>query len=356
MSENTCFRGSIDVFIWWSVCDFITSSFEHLDMNRRYILVFLGTVFVIAVAAQLLNMGPEQRFMVQMYDASRSTYHVEYDIEASGLGGLFTGAVERPELYAKRGESKFVFGVLGTTFASYGVFDNRTVTCTEGSVLGLESGQDISCSASYSDYSVEEIRSGLENASVSIEGTETVAGRECRLYIFEDAEEVAGAMPPEAGLSNYPDSRLEVCLDSDKGYPATIRVVSNQSSELRSDEEGPGREILAIRAVDYSADVSDSVFEIPVDTSVSLGCEPFHANITTFDYGGGAVVSVNGQNRTLDLPDDAMERMELETGDRVSGLNRVEVYTDGRKSSDICYHYSFEGLFNSTYDGFDYGY
>lgn len=313
----------------------------------------------VAVAAsgcsQILgSQSPEQQFKSQISDMTSSEYHVTYDIEMNvgGMGGIISNAVQEPELYSDGENSKFVADVTGMTFAIYNLYGNRTTSCTEGSVFGLTNSSGIDCSVS-TGTSTTDFEEAFEKVNITRNGTRTAAERECNMYVLRGAENVnSSAVPDQA--EQYDDGTFNVCLDKQKGYPAIVSVKSDQqqSSELR-DSSGT-REVVRVETTSYDADLSGVSLEVPVDISTSVTCEPFQANITTFDYSGETQVSVNGENRTVQLESESTETLNFSNESRISGTNEVIVDTGNERTESTCYHY--ESLFGDTDYDFDYNY
>lgn len=333
-------------------------------MRTSLIIVISLAVAASGCSALTGSMTPEQQFKSQFNDFRTSDYHVTYEVEANigGLGSIVSGAINKPEIYSRDGQSKFVVGVSGVTAAAYDIFENRSVVCTQGSIFGgvMGSGSEteskVSCEVLSSSSAVQEYEDDFEDVNISIEGTETVANRECTNYRIKPTEEVKDnlsdeSIPGSSGISDYKDSKVNICLDNQKGYPALITVKSNETSELRS--EGM-KELLRIEATDYDMDFEGVNMEVPVNVGASISCDPFTVNISSFGYSGEVMYSVNGEeNVTTQVEADETAKVNLANESRISGSNEVQVYTDGESTSASCYHYSYD--FGTDY-GTDYDY
>lgn len=333
-------------------------------MRTSLILVVSLAVAASGCSALTGSMTPEQQFKSQFNDFRNSDYHVTYEVEANigGLGSIVSGAINEPEIYSRGDQSKFVVGVSGVTAAAYDIFENRSVVCTQGSIFGgvmgtgSEAGSEVSCEAFSSGSTVQEYQDDFEDVNLSIEGTETVANRECTNYRVRPTEEVNDTLsnesiPGSSGISDYTDSKVNICLDNEKGYPALITVKTNETSELRSDGM---KELLRVEATGHDMNFDGVDMEVPVDVGVSASCDPFTANVSSFGYSGEVMYSVNGEeNVTTQVDADETATVDLANESRVSGSNEVQVYTDGYSTSASCYHYSYD--FDTDY-GTDYDY
>ena len=321
---------------------------------RRTAILFLSLVVVVSGCSQILgSQSPEQQFKSQVQDMTSSTYHVSYEVEAqlSGLGGIVTGSVQNPELYSNGEKSKMAVDIADMTFAAYGLFQNRTTTCSEGSLFGISNNTGLQCSVSTTG-SID-FEEQLEEVNITRNGTRTVADRKCNMYVLRSDEEINASGVPSTA-TQYSEGTVNICLDRQKGYPAIVTMESEveQQSELRSGNSST--QSIGLRATSYDGSVSTSL-EVPVDISTSLTCDPFQANVTTFDYSGDTTVSVNGENRTVQLQEESTRTLDLSNESRVSGTNEVIVDTGENRRESTCYHY--ESLFgdSSDYD-FDYNY
>ncbi|MFB6181240.1 MAG: hypothetical protein ABEJ93_05170 [Candidatus Nanohalobium sp.] len=317
----------------------------------KWSLVLLVSVAVMASGCTALEdqMSDKQKFKSQLGKMQSSTYHVTYDLEVNmgGMGGMISGMVEQPELYSTGENSKFVVGVSGMTTAVYDVFGDQPAVCSEGSVLGglgqmqqQSSGTGINCNYASSKqyFSQDSMEKMLENISVTVEGVETVKDRKCTMYSLKGSAEDLNTSVPTQASSLSGSGEVNICLDEEKGYPAIISVKANQSSELRSSEEGL-KEMIRVEAESYSSEVGDVEMEVPASIGLKAGCRPFQANISSFDYSGDVKLSVNGENRTVQVSSGGIETVSFSNETRESGVNNVAVYADGAVKSDTCYYY-----------------
>lgn len=335
-------------------------------MFMRLSMILLVSLTLVASGCSMLggSMTPEQQFKSQLQDMSQSDYHVEYEVEMNvgGFGSVISGMINEPEIYNRGDQSKFVVGVSSVTAAAYDIYSNDTVLCTQGSLFGgimggmgtgssTGTGSEVTCQRASDQYSMsqDKIDNWMENVTVSVEGTKTIADRECRNYRVEESEDMNSSALPEQASEYADNSTMNVCLDKQKGYPALISVKQNQTSELRSDGM---KEIMRIEVTDYDTDFEGASFDIPQDVSSSVECDPFETNVTTFDYSGEVTINVNEENNiTRQVESNSKETFSLDNETMVSGSNEVTVYTDsGESASASCYDYSFD-----DYD-FDYNY
>lgn len=318
---------------------------------RRTAILFLSLAVAVSGCSQILgSQSPEQQFKTQVQDMTSSTYHVSYEIETqlSGLGGIITGSVQNPEIYNSGDDSKMVVDVAGMTFATYDLFQNRTTTCSEGSLFGISNSTGLQCSVSTTG-SID-FEEQMSEVNITRNGTRTVAERECNMYVLRSDEEINASGVPDTA-TQYSDGTVNICLDREKGYPAIVTVMSEvEQSDLRSD--GSSTQSISLRATSYEGSVSTSL-EVPVDLSTSLTCEPFQLNVTTFDYSGDTTVSVNGENRTIQLQEESTRTLNFSNESRISGTNEVIVDTGENMKEATCYHY--ESLFGDSSD-FDFNY
>ncbi|MFB6174412.1 MAG: hypothetical protein ABEJ87_00355 [Candidatus Nanohalobium sp.] len=310
----------------------------------RLSVVLLVSLALLASGCASLGGGmtTEQKFKSQLQDMTQSNYHVKYKISASGKAGILEGAVQTPEIYSKGGQSKFVagfsFGIASGQIAAYDIFSESPVICTtSGSSYGMGSQTGPQCSVSSSNvsFSKEKIDRFMKNISLEMKGTETVAGRKCNMYEITSAENLTDRLPDQA--SQYGQGKVNICLDSGKGYPAIISVKANQTSQIRESEGLT--EVFRLEVKEYNTDFPDGVFEVPVDAAASLSCDPFEATVTTFDYSGQIKISVNGgENMTRQVEADSKETFSLDSSKKDSFSNEITVYTDsGESHTASCY-------------------
>ena len=292
------------------------------------------------------NQTPEQQFKSQISDMKGSEYQVSYEIDAdlSGLGGLISGSVREPELYNDGQNSKMVVDVAGVTMAMYDLFQNRTVTCSEGSILGINNESELDCSVS--NTGSIDFEEQFEKVNISRNGTRTVADRKCNMYVLRSQEEINASGVPSAA-TEYSDGKVNICLDRQKGYPAIMEARSEiEQSELRSG--GSSTQSIGLEATSYQDSASAESLEIPVKLATSMTCDPFQANITTFDYSGETKVSINEQNRTINLDENSQRTLDLSTDRRESGSNSLKVYAGENTMEETCYHYGSLGDYGET--------
>lgn len=320
---------------------------------RRTAILFLSLAVVVSGCSQILgSQSPEEQFTSQVADMTSSEYHVTYDIETqlSGLGGVISGSVQNPELYSNGENSKMVVDVAGMTFAAYGLFQNRTTTCSDGSLFSITNDTGVSCSVS--NTGSVDFQEQLDEVNITRNGTRTAADRECNMYVLRSNEELNASGVPDTA-TEYSDGTLNLCLDKEKGYPAIVEMKSEtEQSELRSD--GSSTQSISITATSYDGTVSDESMEVPVDVATSFTCEPYQLNITTFDYSGQTTVSVNGINRTLGLEDESTETLDLSTDQRESGTNTAKVYAGEEVKEATCYQLGSYDFGETDYNFSDY--
>lgn len=260
---------------------------------------------------------------------------------------MISGSVQDPQLYNDGESSKMVVDIAGVTIAMYGLFQNRTVTCSDGSLLGISNESELDCSVS--NTGSIDFEEQLENVNISRNGTRTVADRKCNMYVLRSQEEINASGVPSAA-TDYSDGTVNICLDRGKGYPAIMEARSEvEQSELRSG--GSSTQSIGLEATSYQRSVSAESLEVPVKLVTSMTCDPFQANITTFDYSGEATVSINEQNRTINLDENSQRTLDLSTDQRESGSNSLKVYSGGEIKEETCYDYgSFEEYGETEYN------
>lgn len=318
------------------------------------------------------SMSPEQQFKSQISDMRNSDFHVTYDVEANigGYGSIISGAINEPEIYKNGDQSKFVVGVTGVTAAAYDLLGNRSVVCTQGSILGGLGGlggssdsESVSCDPVETGYvNQSNFDEGLEDFNMTVTGTRTVADRDCRNYRFKPSGDVNETLeesdvPQASTISEYSDSesQVNICLDKEKGYPALMTVKTNQSSELREDGM---KELIRIEATGHDTNFGDVNMEVPVDVSASAGGDPIQVNVTSFDYSGEVKVSLNdGENITRQLKSDSKTTVKLDSDDLVYGSNEVDVYTGTGSPEATASFYDYSSDYETDYDyGSDYNF
>ena len=337
----------------------------------RLSLILLVSLAVAASGCSALtgSMSPEKQFKSQISDMRNSDFHVTYEVEANigGYGSIISGAINEPEIYKNGDQSKFVVGVTGVTAAAYDLLGNRSVVCTQGSILGGLGGssdsESVSCDPVETGYvNQSNFDEGLEEFNMTVTGTETVADRDCRNYRFTPSGDVNETLeesdvPQASTISEYSDSETQVniCLDKEKGYPALMTVKTNQSSELREDGM---KELIRIEATGHDTNFEDVNMEVPVDVSASAGGDPIQVNVTSFDYSGEVKVSLNdGENITRQVESDSKTTVELSSDDLVYGSNEVDVYTGTGSPEATASFYDYSSDYETDYDyGSDYNF
>ncbi len=323
-------------------------------MDSKILLVFLALVVVASGCSYLERSTPEQQYRELSQKAESSTYHVTYDISVGGSDAL-TSMIGDPELYSYEGKTKMVmtanFMGMSSTTAVYS-FGNRSVTCKDGaSILGdsgisCELGDSGSETVSLTDMN-EEYEDDLDRVDIEVTGTRKIAGRTCKMFSMKVPADVLNSSQYDSG------AEMGVCLDTEKGYVADMGMNITKQSELAGNTS---QNVLRMTVKSYDDQVSASDVEIPVKASVDLEyrCDPFEAEIVSFSSISDAELSVNGQNRTLNLEAGERRTVQLDEASKVDGENEVVLYADG-KSSATCTDYGFG--FDSDYDtGSEYDY
>ncbi len=288
---------------------------------------FLALV-VVASGCIGSSQTPEQKLDSLTSKANTSTYHITYAVELGGSEAL-SGLVGSPEIYSLNGDTKRVTttNILGseTTSATYKK-DGMTVHCTESS-FALSEG--LSCNKGESSSTTQtpsEMLEDMPRISVNETGTRTVADRKCTMFELKASENTTTYTEDVNGTMN-------LCVDDKKGYVASMGINITTSSELTS---GETRNAIRMYVKDYSSEVTEQDLEIPVNTMVSLNCDPFHANVTSLGYSGEAKLELAGTNQTISLDEGEERRIELDTSKRSNYNTEVTVYAGGKVSSDSC--------------------
>ncbi|MBC5792932.1 MAG: hypothetical protein H8Z69_02715 [Nanohaloarchaea archaeon] len=291
------------------------------------LVAFLALV-VVASGCLGSSQTPEQKLESLTSKANSSTYHITYAAELGGSEAL-SGLIGSPEIYSLNGDTKHLTttNLLGseTTSATYKK-NGMTVRCTD-SALGLSEG--ISCSKSSSSTTASRPSEMLENVpkiAVNETGTRTIAGRECSNFELRASENTTTYTEDVNGTMN-------LCVDNQKGYIASMGINITTSTELNTERT---RNALRMYVKEYDDEVSPEDLEIPVNTLVSLSCDPFHANITSLGYTGEAQVELAGNNQTVNLEEGEERRLDFKTSKRSNYNTKVTVYAGGKASSDSC--------------------
>ena len=315
---------------------------------------------------------PEERFQQTLVQSQTSDYQVSYDVSASGAEDL-SGIISDISLTSHQDEYAFTTSInlLGSPL-NFGFYETETgsVTCSEGSgFLGGEGSLD--CTVSDDEIDQEEFTEFFdileeEDMELTYEEETEIEGRSCEMFRFEtsedleeeldtDLEEQEDLAEQQLGQDfGYDHLIVEICLDSQKGYPSHISVDTIEDTEIAGETQ---QEIIGLTGQLETSDISREDIMPPVNSALNLECEPEEAEITSLSFTGTAELETAEENIEVELVEGETETVDLEDyeleADELLGQKEVTLHAGDTELTDTCYTTS-DDYFDDTWDdGFE---
>lgn len=257
-------------------------------------IAVIAILVLIALTGCTAGQSPEARFAELKAKQATSTYHVSYTLSSGALSDEGAQFLEDAgiDTYSRGPLSKTVVQItlLGQT-ATVAEFreGNRSVTCREGGAIGA-----VSCQRgeeSRLDLTDHYTRPGTFHLNLS--GTRTVAGRTCQMFTARP-----NSSDIDTGVIDPANARMEICLDTGKGYLALLRINATEDSELADDTS---RNVLTLRATSHEDTVTADAVTPPLPVIVAASCGEGTVTITPLHDIDTATVAVDGENTTATL-------------------------------------------------------
>ncbi|MFB6114926.1 MAG: hypothetical protein ABEK04_01430 [Candidatus Nanohalobium sp.] len=256
-------------------------------------------------------------------------YHVNYKVKMKSSSLPSQNINVNVDLYQFNGVQKIV----GKTLSSYSSatkavyrIDNNTVTCRES--VGT-----ISCDSG-SDANLFSLILSPEFSSFNYSGTGKFAGRKCKMFAV--TPNMSSINP-----SSYSSLDMKACVDRRQGFISYMQINISDST---------GSVTLTIKAEAFDRNVGKENVKLPKALSVTTTCYSNPTvSITPLKPVNSAVLSVNGENRTVELGERFSEKKFDLSDSRVEdGSNDIKVYADGEKVEKNCYftNYSVSDPYN----------
>ncbi len=272
------------------------------------LIVGILIIAIVAVSAILIiqnvSVAPKSRLMQDITKLSGvNQVDVTYAINYSNLGSgtLPSNANVSLEIYKLGNAMKILISsasVYGTSVAAVYLENNFSVNCNQASYTGYYaySGQ-LQCTStplkyfkSYGAGMGGVLNKTLNQMKISYGNQQTIIGRSCDSFLINlNSTGLYGIFNAIANFSNSSGStlsyidqgisqslhgsniRLGLCLDAGTGIPLSMNVsLLNYSSILGKNTT---TFLFSMKAVNFSTQVSSSVFRIPVNFSVSQNVE-----------------------------------------------------------------------------------
>lgn len=282
-------------------------------MRPQILLLF--TVVLLASGCMSGDSGFEQNFQSLVNTSDNSMFHVTYAVSGPEIEDEIDITVYRKNDREKFRAVRETPG--GTVIEESYSLENRTVSCYTSP---SPRGGSTRCTVGESDgiytflnpdrWTVKDINSS---------GTGNISGRECKK--FSTILEVDGQILD-------PDKELEgdICLDTEKGFVSRINVSSDRS-------------LAGFEAKKYSGEVSENELDLPRAVGIDGHCtDSYDVELTPLKDVNEAILSVNGENNTVSLPERFETQFYSIPQDQLDvGENIITVYTDEGTQARYCY-------------------
>lgn len=205
----------------------------------------------------------------------------------------------------------------GTVISEVYELENNTVSCYTSPSPG--GGTEV-CTVGYRDGIYNFLNTDKWNVTgVNRSGTENISERACKA--FSTDIKVRGQ---SLRLEEVFDA--DICLDQEKGYVSAMNI----SSEER---------LVDFRVQNYTEKVPEDRLTLDRVVEVVTHCtDSRDVEITPMRQLEEAVLSVNGENRTVSLPEKfETEFYQLPERDLKTGENTIAVYTEEGSLTRTCY-------------------
>ena len=204
-----------------------------------------------------------------------------------------------------------------------GLFEDRTYLLNESAVTCSEEpspqGRRTHCKDALSDRSYRMLQLDKINLQqVNYTGKDSFNGRKCEKYSASLGEEREALRRGES---------IEICLDTEEGFISSLNITQGD------------RILSRFRAENVSDTVDRSEIELERPVGIFPHCtDSFEVDITTFKELDKAKISINGFNKTVNLPEQfetgvySIPEENIEQGD-----NKLEIQVGGGVIEKSCY-------------------
>ncbi len=288
---------------------------------------------------------------------ARGTYQVDYTIdEGNGTSNYSLAAASDGTWLRKTLSGRFAGQDLTATVHT-SIDTDATLYCgdTFRSILG---GDDTGCAHTalwaivfpLMVTSARPFADDLDEINVTRRGSDTVAGEACERFTVDFAlrhlydEIVTDAQEEMADTTNTTiPGRAELCLDPGTGASLRTTVVGADPANGTLTITNQNLTITAT-AVERGGSVDAAPTAATVVTANCPGDDGEDGEVVMFARDtAGATLSVNGENRSVDLDVDTNERITLTPDDVQDGENEFVLYAGGGSASDTCRYGSLFG-------------
>lgn len=282
-------------------------------MRPQILLLF--TVILLASGCMSEDPRYEQSFQSLVNTSDNSSFHVTYAVSGPEIEDKIEINVHR-----KNGREKFraVRETSGGTVIeeSYSL-ENRTVSCYTSP---SPRGGSTRCTVGESDGIYTFLNPDRWTVNkINRSTTENISSRECRK--FSTLLEVEGQI-----LDPGTELKADICLDTEKGFISKMNVSSDRSP-------------VDFEVENFSSEVSEKDLGLPRAVGIDGHCtDSYDVELTPLKDVNEAVLSVNGENKTVTLPERFETQFYSIPQDHLDvGENTITVYTDEGNQDRYCY-------------------